>query len=137
MAVIPQSLRYLLKAPYLAVLCTVSPAGMPQATPIWFKYLEDTEQVLFTTVKGREKHRNIEQNPHVAFCWYDPANQFHHLSIKGRVIEVRHDPENALIHELARNYTSQPRYMHIEAGEERVIVVCRIASVAAMEYPSE
>lgn len=48
----------------IAWLTTVSPAGQPQSTPIWF--LWDGEEFLIYGSKSGPKTSNIKANPHVS-----------------------------------------------------------------------
>ena len=53
-----------LKEEPIAWLTTVSPAGQPQSTPVWF--LWDDEQFMIYGSKSGPKTPNIKANPHVS-----------------------------------------------------------------------
>ena len=66
-----------LQQPWNARLATVTPAGRPYLTPVWFAY--DAEQHLFYVV-GREKSAfvmHIRQNPAVALHMADDVHMAH------------------------------------------------------------
>ncbi|HSP54227.1 MAG TPA: pyridoxamine 5'-phosphate oxidase family protein [Dehalococcoidia bacterium] len=45
----------------VAVLATVDQRGRPHAAPVW--YLWDDGELVISTGRGSQKHRNIEANP--------------------------------------------------------------------------
>ena len=66
-----------------AVLATVNPDGSPQSSVIWVG--RDGGDVLFSTVEGRVKHRNMVRDPRVSISvidWADPEN---YIELRGRV----------------------------------------------------
>ena len=66
-----------------AVLATVNPDGSPQTSVIWVG--RDGADVLFSTVEGRKKHRNMVRDPRVSISvidWVDPEN---YIELRGRV----------------------------------------------------
>jgi PPOX class probable F420-dependent enzyme len=66
-----------------AVLATVNPDGSPQTSVIWVG--RDGGDVLFSTVEGRKKHRNMVHDPRVSISvidWADPEN---YIELRGRV----------------------------------------------------
>ena len=66
-----------------AVLATVNPDGSPQNSVIWVG--RDGGDVLFSTVEGRKKHRNMVRDPRVSISvidWVDPEN---YIELRGRV----------------------------------------------------
>jgi len=66
-----------------AVVATVNPDGSPQTSVIWVG--RDGADVLFSTVEGRVKHRNMVRDPRVSISvidWVDPEN---YIELRGRV----------------------------------------------------
>lgn len=66
-----------------AVLATVNPDGSPQTSVVWVG--RDADDVFFTTVEGRIKHRNMLRDPRVSLTvidWSDPEN---YVELRGRV----------------------------------------------------
>jgi PPOX class probable F420-dependent enzyme len=58
-----------------AVLATVNPDGSPQTSVVWVG--RDGDDLLFSTVQGRVKHRNMLRDPRVSLTvidWPDPEN---------------------------------------------------------------
>lgn len=60
------------------------PDGTTHVTPVWVDY--DGVSILINTVRGRRKERNMRQRPQVGLTIVDPANPWHWLSIRGRVV---------------------------------------------------
>jgi PPOX class probable F420-dependent enzyme len=54
-------IRRLLDGRHFAVLATINPDGGPQTSTMWVA--RDGDDVLFSTVAGRRKHRNLERDP--------------------------------------------------------------------------
>jgi PPOX class probable F420-dependent enzyme len=66
-----------------AVLATVNPDGSPQTSVMWVG--RDGDDVLFSTVEGRVKHRNMLRDPRVSITvidWSDPEN---YVELRGTV----------------------------------------------------
>jgi len=66
-----------------AVLATVNPDGSPQTSVVWVG--RDGDDLLFSTVEGRVKHRNMRRDPRVSVTvidWSDPEN---YVELRGRV----------------------------------------------------
>ena len=117
MNTIPAEFRDLLanETRAFAYLATTLSDGSPQLTAIWFT--ADDEHILFNSVKGRIKDKNIRARPQIALLIADPAKPYRYLQLRGRVVEMFED-EN-LIHELSQVYTGTPKF-NIKAGDVRV-----------------
>ena len=66
-----------------AVMATVNPDGSPQTSVVWVG--RDGDDLLFSTVAGRVKHRNMVRDPRVSVTvidWADPEN---YAELRGRV----------------------------------------------------
>lgn len=100
-------------------VATIGPDGEPHTTPVWVT--TDGEHLLFSLTTNRQKYRNLERDPRVAVSLTDPDDPYTHLEVRGTV-KLEMDPENDLIDELARKYTSHDSYPWHQPGEERVIV---------------
>jgi PPOX class probable F420-dependent enzyme len=65
-----------------AVLATVNPDGSPQTSVIWVG--RDGGDVLFSTVEGRVKHRNMLRDPRVSISVIDSADPENYVELRGR-----------------------------------------------------
>jgi PPOX class probable F420-dependent enzyme len=54
-----------------AVLATINPDGSPQTSVMWIG--RDGSDLLFSTVEGRVKHRNMRRDPRVSVTVIDSA----------------------------------------------------------------
>lgn len=86
---IPLAYHDLLTAPNTAVLSTLSPDGSPQNTPVWFWF--DGTSVHVSTVKGRQKYRNLVRDRRLAFTVVDPAQPLRYIEVRGTA-ELQDDP---------------------------------------------
>jgi PPOX class probable F420-dependent enzyme len=65
-----------------AVLATVNPDGSPQTSVIWIG--REGDDLLFSTVEGRVKHRNLLRDPRVSVSVIDSANAENYVELRGR-----------------------------------------------------
>jgi len=78
----PATLR-LLDGRNYAVLATVNPDGSPQTSVVWVG--RDGTDLLFSTVEGRVKHRNMARDPRVSVTVIDSANPENYVELRGQV----------------------------------------------------
>jgi PPOX class probable F420-dependent enzyme len=121
--VIPESHADLLEQPVLAHVATVGPQGEPQNNPVWFGW--DGENLTFSQTTGRQKYRNVQDEPRVALSIVDASNPFRYLEIRGSVERIDPDPDNAFINSMAKKYMGEDVYPWHRPGDERVVVVVR------------
>ena len=117
---LPDNARRLLDGTTFVVVTTVNPDGSPQSTVMWAK--RDGDDVIFSTVRGRKKARNMERDPRVSVCAYDPAQPYSYFTVEGEVTLVEEGGKE-LINELSLKYNDQP-YTFDAPGTVRV--VCRL-----------
>ncbi len=112
--------RRLLDARAFFVLGTVNADGSPQSSVVWARH--DGDDVLFSTIRGRRKTRNMERDPRITLCAYDPENPYSYVELRGSVT-MTEEGGDALIDELSRAYTGKP-WSDPHPGSVRV--VCRL-----------
>jgi PPOX class probable F420-dependent enzyme len=66
-----------------AVLATINPDGSPQTSVMWVG--RDGDDILFSTVEGRRKHRNMLRDPRVSLSIIDSADPENYVELRGRV----------------------------------------------------
>ena len=66
-----------------AVLATVNADGSPQTSVVWVG--RDGDDLLFSTVEGRVKHRNMRRDPRVSVSIIDSADPENYVELRGRV----------------------------------------------------
>lgn len=123
---LPENVRRLVDGTTFAVLTTINKDGSPQSTVVWIK--RDGDDVLFSTIRGRLKTRNMERDPRVSLCAYDPANPYVYFTVDGTVSLVEEGGDE-LIDELSVKYDGRP--FTPTPGATRV--VCRITPDRVVE----
>jgi PPOX class probable F420-dependent enzyme len=76
-------IRRLLDGRHFAVLATLNPDGGPQTSAMWVG--RDGDDVLFSTVAGRRKHRNMVRDPRVSVSIWDAEDPYAYVELRGRV----------------------------------------------------
>jgi PPOX class probable F420-dependent enzyme len=82
-----ESTLQLLDGRNYAVLATVNPDGSPQTSVVWVG--RDGTDLLFSTVAGRVKHRNMVRDPRVSVTVIDSADPENYVELRGRVTITR------------------------------------------------
>jgi PPOX class probable F420-dependent enzyme len=113
---LPDPARELIDGPHTAILATPNRDGRPQSSVIFVKRAGDT--VVFSTIRGRLKTRNMERDPRVSLLVL--AHPGKYVEIRGNV-DITDDPDKTLLREMYDRYmngaTPPP-----EPDAERVIV---------------
>jgi PPOX class probable F420-dependent enzyme len=89
-----------------AVVTTLRSDGQPVSTATW--YLWDDGRVLLNMDEGRKRLEHMRNDPRVSLTVLDESNWYTHISIIGRVTEIREDKELADIDRLSRQYLGKP-----------------------------
>ena len=74
-------IRRLLDGRHFAVLATLNPDGGPQTSAMWVGREDD--EVLFSTVAGRRKHRNLERDPRLSVTILDADDPYNYVELRG------------------------------------------------------
>lgn len=84
-----------------AVLATINPDGSPQSSVIWVG--RDGDDLVFSTVEGRVKHRNMVRDPRVSVSVIDSADPENYVELRGTA-SIRPDVGRQLDTRLSRQY---------------------------------
>jgi PPOX class probable F420-dependent enzyme len=121
--------RQVLDGPHVAILATSNHNARPQSSVIFVK--RDGDTVVFSTIKGRLKTRNMTRDPRVSLLVLQNAGRY--VEIRGTV-EISDDPEKSLLYEMYDRYmggaTPPP-----EPDAERLIV--RITPEKLYQWPPQ
>ncbi|MFB7113129.1 PPOX class F420-dependent oxidoreductase [Streptomyces sp. NPDC056190] len=90
-----------------AVITTLRPDGQPVSTATWYLW-EDDGRVLVNMDEGRKRLEHLRNDPRVTLTVLDEANWYNHISLIGRVAEIRNDSDFAGIDRLSRQYLGTP-----------------------------
>jgi PPOX class probable F420-dependent enzyme len=74
--------RRLLDGRNFSVLATINPDGGPQTSVMW--HARDGDDVLFSTVAGRRKHKNMVRDPRVSISVWDAEDPYMYVELRGR-----------------------------------------------------
>jgi PPOX class probable F420-dependent enzyme len=114
---LPEPAKRLADEKTFAVVSTVNPDGSPQATVVWVT--READEILFSSVRGRRKTRNLERDPRVSLTMIDSANGYHYVEVRG-MVSMTEEGGRDLINELSRKYRGQP-YTHDAPDAVRVV----------------
>jgi PPOX class probable F420-dependent enzyme len=104
-APLPPELERFLAKPRPAVVATITEAGSPVTTATWYEWVDG--RVLLTMDAAGHRIRNLRRDPRVALTvlgdsWYN------HVSLLGRAVELRDDPDFVEIDRLSMRYEGRP-----------------------------
>jgi PPOX class probable F420-dependent enzyme len=121
---LPEELIALLRKPSLCFIATTMPDGAPQLTETWVD--TDGEHVIFNTVQGNQKMKNIERDPRVAINICDPANPSRYFEIRGHCVSATTEGGVEHIEALAQKYLGGPYPWY--GGRDQVRLVVRLSA---------
>lgn len=134
---IPQSHLDLITGPVYAILTTINSQGQPENTVVWCSW--DGSHVLVNTTAERRKTKNVRHNPRVALLALDPEDTGRWVDIRGMVVAVDPDTDNANINSHAKLYAGVDEFYGSVAPVERAAtetrVILRIEPVSVVAYP--
>jgi PPOX class probable F420-dependent enzyme len=103
---LPEAAVTMLEKANPAVITTLRPDGQPVSTATW--YLWDDGRVLVNMDEARKRLQHVRDDPRVTLTVLDEGNWYTHVSLIGRVAEIRDDEDLADIDRLARHYLGEP-----------------------------
>ncbi|MFF4602927.1 PPOX class F420-dependent oxidoreductase [Streptomyces sp. NPDC001339] len=103
---LPEAAVTMLSKPNPAVISTLRADGQPVSTATW--YLWDDGRVLVNMDEGRKRLEHLRNDPRVTLTVLEDGNWYTHLSVVGRVTELRDDEGLTDIDRLARHYLGTP-----------------------------
>jgi PPOX class probable F420-dependent enzyme len=93
-----------------AVLATLNADGSPQTSVVWVG--RDGNDVFFSTVAGRVKHRNMVRDPRVSITVIDSSDPENYVELRGRV-SITPDIDRRIDTQLSWKYDER------DPGEDR------------------
>jgi PPOX class probable F420-dependent enzyme len=102
---LPESVVQLLEKPNPSVITAVRSDGQPVSVATW--YLWDDGRVLVNMDEGRKRLDYLRKDPRVSLTVLDEGGWYTHVSLQGRVVEMRDDEGLADIDRLAKHYTGR------------------------------
>jgi PPOX class probable F420-dependent enzyme len=103
----PDHVRDLLGRPNPAVVTTLRGDGQPVSVATWY-LLEDDDRVLVNMDITRKRLQHLRADPRITLTALDEANWYTHVSLVGKVVEMRDDEGLVDIDRLSTHYRGQP-----------------------------
>ncbi|GGK70267.1 PPOX class F420-dependent oxidoreductase [Streptomyces flaveus] len=104
---LPEAAVVVLKKPNPAVIATVRSDGQPVSTATWYLW-EDDGRVLVNMDEGRKRLDHMRNDPRVTLTVLDEGNWYTHITLIGRVVDLRDDEGLADIDRLCQHYGGRP-----------------------------
>ena len=112
-APLPESVLELLRQPNPAVITTLRADGHPVSVATW--YLVDGDRILVNMDEGRKRLEYLRADPRVTLTALKDGDWYTHVSVQGRVVEIREDEGLANIDRLSKHYGGGPYRMRDRA----------------------
>jgi PPOX class probable F420-dependent enzyme len=94
-----------LARPNPAVITTLKPDGQPVSVATW--YLFEDGRILVNMDEGRKRLSYMQHDPRISMTALDQEDWYTHVSVQGRVVEIKDDDGLVDIDRIARHYTGQ------------------------------
>jgi PPOX class probable F420-dependent enzyme len=112
-APLPEPVLDLLRQPNPAVITTLRADGHPVSVATW--YLVDGDRILVNMDEGRKRLEYLRADPRVTLTALKEGDWYTHVSVQGRVVEMREDEGLADIDRLSQHYGGGPYRMRDRA----------------------
>jgi PPOX class probable F420-dependent enzyme len=112
----------------IAHIASLGPNGEPNVTPVWVEL--DGDDILFNTVLGRAKARNLAADPRVAVSLTDPDDPEISVAIRGMVVSITTPGADGHDDRLNEKYNGPHSVKVRPQGQVRVIVRIRPDHIA-------
>lgn len=87
------------------MIATLRPDGQPVSAATW--YLWDNGRITVNMDEGRRRLSHLRNDPRVTLTVLDEQGWYTHVTILGRVVELRDDEDLADIDRLSQHYTGR------------------------------
>lgn len=114
--------RELLSQPNFATVATENPDGSIHQSVVWVDTRDD--QVVFSTLRGRVKQKNLTREPRISVLVMDRDNPYRFVAIRGTA-SIQDNGAQELIQDMAHKYTGSA-WVEKVPDAERVTVVIRV-----------
>ncbi len=110
----------ILNEPVTGTLCIVDGRGVPNATPVWFLWRDDT--LVVSTRAGRQKHVNALRAGVGSFSVIDPTNESNYVELRG-ALTVVDDPDYSVRDAIVRKHGHTDGSAFDPPGTHRIAIV--------------
>ncbi len=115
-----------------AYLATITPSGALSVNPL--AVLWDGTYLRVSTLKSRQKYKNLLADKRVALCVVDRRNPNRYVEVRGHA-ELSDDVDRSVINAIAKQYMDADVYPFDKPGDERVTITVIPAKVSAPRIP--
>ncbi|MBW0104222.1 PPOX class F420-dependent oxidoreductase [Pseudonocardia sp. KRD291] len=104
---LPDDSVAMLRKPNPSVITTLRRDGQPVSVATWYLW-EDDGRVLINMDAGRVRVKHVRNDPRVTLSVLDSEDWYTHISLIGRVVDLRDDEGLTDIDRLAGHYLGKP-----------------------------
>lgn len=116
---LPAAAKRWLDGREFVTLGTIEPDGQPQLSVVWAA--RDGDELLFSTVRGRRKQRNLERDPRASALVFPRDDPYSYLEVRGTVT-LTTDGGRELIDALSEKYEGVRPYTGDGPDAVRLVV---------------
>lgn len=102
---LPDDVKALLSKPNPAVMATLRNDGQPVSVATWYLYHDD--KILLNMDESRVRLNHLRRDPRVSLTVLEEGAWYTHVSLQGRVVELKPDEGLADIDRLSTHYTGE------------------------------
>lgn len=113
-------------------VATLRPDGRLSVNPV--SPMFDGKHVRISTLKSRQKYRNLVADPRIAISIPHRNNPNRYVEIRG-IAELTDDTDRAFVNSIARRYLNVDVYPFDKAGDERVTITIHAEHVSSPDIP--
>ncbi len=129
---VPESHQDILRDRPTGHLATLRPDGRLSVNPVSLMW--DGVHLRFSTVKSRQKYRNLVNDPRCAISVPHRNNPNRYVELRG-IAELHDDSDRSFIDSIARHYMGVDEYPFDPPGAERVTVTLHAEQISAPVIP--
>lgn len=118
---LPDEAIAMLRKPNPAIIATLRSDGQPVTAATW--YLWDDGRVLVNMDEGRVRLNHVRNDPRISLTVTDAENWYTHVTIIGRVAELKADEGLVDIDRCAQHYLGKP---YPERNRSRITALIEI-----------
>src|SRR6185369_16013551 len=103
---LPPDVTKLLDGRNCAHLATIMRDGSPHSAPVWVG--REGDRLIICTDEASLKGKNTQRDPRVAISVIDLQDPYREASLRGRVVERRHDTDFKYLDAISQKYVGKP-----------------------------
>lgn len=127
-----EELKEFLDRPNFAHFCTLRADGSPKSDPVWIG--REGDKILVCTGESTPKAQNASRDGRVALSVIDMDNPYEVAQLRGRVVEMRPDPDLVEMDRIARKYTGKPFPWRDPEGRVAIVIAVEHARLNKLPF---